>query len=95
MEYRREEVSAREVFRAPYVWQESDGVLEALRAAGDDRVFRIDTASLRAGFDRRAQPSRYADDGIHPNGDGAARLGALAAAAVRALLERGDKTHVQ
>jgi len=69
--------------------------VEALRAAGDDRVFRIDTASLRAGFDRRAKPSRYADDGIHPNGDGAARLGALTAAAVRAMLERGGETHFQ
>ncbi len=59
-----------------------------LREEGDERIFCIDTAPFRHGYDAASKPSRYADDGVHPNAEGAALLGALAAATVRAELAK-------
>jgi len=64
--------------------------IQACREAGDRRVFRIDSAPARDGFDINCKPSRYAGDGIHPNAEGTGILAAIAAGTVRAA-ETGGK----
>lgn len=59
-----------------------DAVAER-NSKGDNRVFVVNTDFFKDGFDICEKPSRLADDGIHPNADGIARIAAVTLAVVQ------------
>jgi hypothetical protein len=72
----------------PFGWhaKEIAAAVAARNRQADQKVYLIDTAPLKGGFDERGGASQLAPDGCHPSVYGNALLGALTAAEAQKIL---------
>jgi lysophospholipase L1-like esterase len=75
----------------PLGWHASEmqTAVNGRHAAGDQKVYLIDTAPLKAGFGLDIGPTALAVDGVHPSEYGDAMLGALIAVEAQKVLGGG------
>ncbi len=76
----------------PLGWHatEVQAAVTARNKAGDQKVYLIDTAPLKAGFRTGEGATTLAYDGVHPSVYGNAMLGAFIAVEAQKVISRGD-----
>jgi len=77
----------------PFGWhcEEIQAAVSSRNKEGDSKVYLIDTAPLKSGFDPENKPSRLAYDGCHPSLYGNALLAALIAVEAQKIIDRQVK----
>jgi len=74
----------------PLGWHASEiqEVVNSRHAAGDRKIYLIDTAPLKAGFGIDKGPTALGVDGVHPSEYGDAMLGAVIAVETEKVLSK-------